>query len=147
MQLAYRGCNYHRIPPSARILKLFSSSNLRKGMYRGVPYQFYRVPEIQFKEKFQIKYRGSAAKVETIDLDRDLIVAKVQIQNKLGGLTDNGMSIDEAIDEVAQQIILLVRHNPHKRENLVHWGQSIGTLDLTDPVKKTVNRAMIVLSS
>jgi Domain of unknown function (DUF4278) len=147
MQLAYRGCNYHQIPPSARILKLFSTSNLRKGMYRGVPYQFYRVPEIQFREKFQIKYRGSAAKVQTIDLDRDLIAAKVQIQNKLGGLTDNGMSMDDAIDEVAQQIITIVRNNPHKKENLVYWGQSISSLDLTDTVKKTVNRAMIVLSS
>jgi uncharacterized protein YoaH (UPF0181 family) len=147
MQLAYRGCSYHQIPPSARILKLFSSTNLYKGLYRGVPYQFYRVPEIAFKEKFQIKYRGSAVKTETIDLDRDLMVAKIQIQKTIGGLTENGMSSDEAIAEVARQIILLVRHNPHKKQNLLRWGQSIGSLELTEPVKKTVNRAMIAVSS
>jgi uncharacterized protein YoaH (UPF0181 family) len=147
MQLAYRGCSYHQIPPSARILKLFSSANLRRGMYRGVPYQFYRVPEIAFKEKFQIKYRGTAVKTETIDLDRDLIVAKIQIQNTIGGLTESGMSSDEAIDEVARQIITLVRLNPHKKTDLVRWGQTIGSLELSEPVKKTVNRAMIAVSS
>jgi hypothetical protein len=147
MQLAYRGCNYHPIRPSSRILKLFSRQNLRKGMYRGVPYQFYRVPEIPFKEKYQIKYRGNAVKTETIDLDRSLINAKAQIQNMLGGLTESGMSKDEAIDEVARQIIIIVRNNPHKKENLLNWGQSIGSVPLTDTVKKTVNRAMIALSN
>ncbi len=147
MQLAYRGCSYHPIPPSARILKLFSSANLRKGVYRGVPYQFYRVAEIPFKEKYQIKYRGSAVKQETIDLDRDLIVAKIQIQNTIGRLTETGMGTDEAIDEVARQIIDIVRLHPHKKQNLVYWGQTLGSLELADPVKKTVNRAMIAVSS
>ncbi len=147
MQLAYRGCTYDPIPPSARILKLFSSANLRKGMYRGVAYEFYRVPEIAFKEKFQIKYRGTAVRVEMIDLDRDLIFAKIQIQNTIGSLTESGMSNDEAIDEVARQIISLVRLNPHKKPHLVQWGQSIGNLELTEPVKKTVNKAMIAVSS
>jgi Domain of unknown function (DUF4278) len=143
MQLAYRGCSYYPVPPSARILRLFTVKNLRKGMYRGVPYQFYRIPEVPFKEKFQIKYRGNVVRTEAINFNRDLTVAKIQIQNQLSELTQSGLSNDEAIDTVAGQIIEIVRLNPQKKQNLVSWGQTMGKVELTDSVKKTVNRAMV----
>ncbi len=144
MILCYRGCKYHKIH-IPQILN-FSAKHLHQGVYRGVRCQVYRRPEPPQKLKYKVRYRGAYVKRDVIDLNQDLTAAAAQIQSTIDRLYENGMNIEDAIETVAQQIITRVRLNPAQKKNLLIWGQSLGNLIVADPVKATVNRAMIAIS-
>jgi Domain of unknown function (DUF4278) len=145
MILCYRGCQYNKIFTIPKVLN-FSAKNLHQGKYRGVRYQVYRRPEAPQKLKYKVRYRGAYIKRDSIDLNQDLTAAALQIQNTIDRLYENGMNIEDATETVAQQIITRVRLNPYQKKNLLIWGQSLGNITVTDPVKTTVNRAMIAVS-
>jgi hypothetical protein len=145
MLLSYRGCKYRQQPRLLRVLNSSSRKNLRIGKYRGVAYQFYRAPEEGYKLKHRVRYRGAYVRSSEILLDRDLNKAALQIQQMVEALQANGMSIDDARDLVAKQIVAQVRRNPYRRKDLLVWGQSLGDSQIDDVVKSAINTAMIAI--
>jgi hypothetical protein len=143
MLLSYRGCQYAPQPRLTRILNSSTIKNLRDATYRGVRYQLYRAPETGYKMKHRVRYRGAYVRSQTIDLDRDLNTAALQIRRMVDELQANGMNLDEARDVVIKQIVSQVRRNPYKKKDLLAWGQSLGDSQIDDVVKNAVNTAMI----
>jgi len=73
---------------------------------------------------------------------QDLAQAASQIQNLLEQLQQQGMTVDLAQKQVAQDIVNQANNDPQIKEALIKWSKSVGNATITDVVKGVVKLAI-----
>jgi L-histidine Nalpha-methyltransferase len=77
-----------------------------------------------------------------IGMSQDLTQAAVQIQNLLEQLQTNGITIDSAQKQVAEDMKIQAQNNPTMKDKLFKWGLSLGDATVSEVVKGAVKLAI-----
>lgn len=77
-----------------------------------------------------------------INMSQDLSQAASQIQSLLEKLQQQGITVDVAQEQVAQDMANQSKNNPKIKEKLINWSQSVGNATITDVVKGAVKLAI-----
>ena len=85
---------------------------------------------------------GNYIQGDCINMSQDLSQAASQIQSLLEKLQQQGITVDVAQEQVAQDIANQAKNDPKMRDKLVNWGQSVGNATITDVVKGAVKLAI-----
>jgi HEAT repeats len=85
------------------------------------------------------KVKGAQIKV---NLSQDLAQSAAQIQDLLTQLQNAGITVDEAQENVAEDIAKQAAADPTVKAKLLKWGQSLGDATVTDVVKGVVKLAL-----
>ena len=85
---------------------------------------------------------GDYIQGDYINMSQDLSQAASQIQSLLEKLQQQGITVDVAQEQVAQDIANQAKNSPKMRDKLVNWGQSVGNATITDVVKGAVMLAI-----
>jgi hypothetical protein len=80
--------------------------------------------------------------IQSMNMSQDLTHMVEQIQSSIDRLQQQGKSPEEAQAEVAQYIATTAKNDPTAKEQLIKWGQSIGTATVTDVAKGAVKLAI-----
>ena len=97
----------------------------------------YNLSGSTFNEKVQI---GDGNMM--INLSQDLPQAASQIQDLLEQLQKQGVTVDIAQEQVAQEMANQARRDPTMKDKLIKWGQSLGDATVSDVVKGAVKLAI-----
>jgi HEAT repeat protein len=84
------------------------------------------------------KVTGTQIKI----MSQDLTQAAAQIQDLLEQLKQQGVTVDDAEQKVAQDMADQAKADPTAKEKLLKWGQSLGNATVTDVVKGVVKLAL-----
>jgi uncharacterized protein YgbK (DUF1537 family) len=68
--------------------------------------------------------------------------AATQIQDLLEKLQKQGVTVDVAQEQVAQDLATQAQNNATMKDKLVKWGQSLGDATVSDVVKGVVKLAI-----
>ena len=85
---------------------------------------------------------GSYIQGNYIEMRQDLAQAASQIQDILSQLQKQGIAVDVAQEQVAQDIANQAQKNSVMKDKLVKWGQSLGDATVSDVVKGIVKLAI-----
>jgi uncharacterized protein YjbI with pentapeptide repeats len=77
-----------------------------------------------------------------INMHQDLSQAATQIQDLLEKLQKQGVTVDVAQEQVAQDLATQAQNNATMKDKLVKWGQSLGDATVSDVVKGVVKLAI-----
>lgn len=85
---------------------------------------------------------GNYIQGDYMNMSQDLSQAASQIQSLLEKLQQQGIKVDVAQEQVAQDIVNQANNNPKIKDKLINWGQSLGNATITDVVKGAVKLAI-----
>lgn len=142
MILCYKGCKYER-KIFTKNIEIKSSQNIRTVKYRGITYRLYQVPTLPSKLKYQVRYRGTYLRSESIDLSQELTSGVIQIYSILERMQSNGITCELAQAEVVKMIIDQAQYNPNKKKELMTWGRELSDASIDNTIKSIINHAII----
>ena len=85
---------------------------------------------------------GNYIQGDYIDISQDLAQASVQIQDLIEQLQKRGVTVDEAKEQVAKDIVAQAQVDPKMRDKLLKWSQSLGEATVSDVVKSAIKLAI-----
>jgi hypothetical protein len=85
--------------------------------------------------------QGDYVQGDYVNMSQDLTQAATQIQDLIEQLQRNGVTIDVAQSQVANDMATQAQ-NPTVRNKLARWGQSLGDATVSDVVKSAVKLAI-----
>jgi hypothetical protein len=94
--------------------------------------------DINYVEKNDgIIYTG----VKYINTIQDLADVEAKIQESIKQLQNQGMTVDDAKEQIANDMATLANTNSIFREKLLNWFRSLGTIAASELVKEVVRLA------
>ena len=85
---------------------------------------------------------GNYIQGDYINMSQDLTHAAAQIQHLIEQLQKQGVTVEVAKDQVAQDMATQAQSNPTMKNKLIKWGQSLGDATVSDVVKGVVKLAI-----
>jgi hypothetical protein len=85
---------------------------------------------------------GNYIQGDYIDISQDLAQASAQIQDLIEQLQKRGLTVDNAKEQVAKDIVAQAQVDPKMRDKLLKWSQSLGEATVSDVVKSAIKLAI-----
>lgn len=99
---------------------------------------FKNCNDVNYVEKNDgIIYTG----VKHINMSQDLADVEAKIQESINQLQNQGMTVDDAKEQVVNDMATLANTNSIFREKLLNWFRLLGTITVSELVKEVVRLA------